>query len=281
MARVTPRRIIAVIEKSFPWIVDGNKSNLIHPTSTPQLRMIADLSRELPAELRPQDPDAYTEFIGAVAAIEGAVAMWAGLSSRETTSLHPLDAFKGRAAVVVLRDALLTCPEEAIASTTRELEFISDPQLRESIRKDLSQSRRALDRGDFKAATVLAGAAVEALLLHTLEGISEPRRQMARKAWGSDGKRSSDARPRKGDPPADLGDWTLVELTWVARYCDAISAEAAAAADVARDYRNLIHPGKARRLSVPADEGTAHSAFGAAVRVAAELEQRAAGSGGP
>jgi hypothetical protein len=279
MARVTPRRIINVIEKSFPWTADGNRSNDIHPVSMPQLRMIADLSRELPIELRPQDPDVYTEFIGALGAIEGAVLMWAGLSSRETTPLHGLVAFGGRAAVVVLRDALLTCPEGAIATTTRQLDFISDPQLKESIRNDLSQSRRALDRGDYKAATILAGAALEALLLHVLEQIPDARRQEARKTWNSRSKRPSDAKPRKGVPAADLGEWPLLELTWVAHYAGGISAEAAAAADVARDYRNLIHPGKARRLSVPADEGTAFSALGAAVRVAAELERRSDGPG--
>jgi hypothetical protein len=120
---------------------------------------------------------------------------------------------------------------------------------------------------------VLAGAAIEALLLFELEKCSSANIAEARGKWNSASKRPGDAKPRK-DPPKEVERWELVEMAWVAHYGGIISEEAAAAADVARDFRNLIHPAKERRTA-PSDEGTAMSALGAASRVAAELEARA------
>lgn len=274
MTRVTPRRIVTLIEKTYDWtITPGTYDGVMRQDQAASLGMIAALARELPAELLPTDSDDFTAFVAARTAIESALASWAGPPSTAASPLYPLRAFGNRTPVVVIRDVLKKCPEEAVAEPTHGLEFIRDVPLRASIRKDLGQSRRALDRGDYKAATVLAGAAVEALLLHAIEPVAVEDREAARARWAARSRRPEDATPPKA-LPSSLEDWKLVHLIWIARCAGVISEEAAAAADVARDFRNLIHPGRERRTRAPSDEGTGLAALGAAVRIAEELSQQ-------
>ena len=53
--------------------------------------------------------------------------------------------------------------------TTTELVFIPDAGLREGLRLDISTANQALANGEWKAATVLAGSVVEALLLWAVD----------------------------------------------------------------------------------------------------------------
>jgi len=71
---------------------------------------------------------------------------------------------KGFDAVTVIRGVLANCPDEKSPLTTTELLFIEDDELRDSIRQDLGAATRALTNNEWKAATVLAGATIEALL---------------------------------------------------------------------------------------------------------------------
>jgi len=61
--------------------------------------------------------------------------------------------------MLTLRDLLARCPDEAPSPSIAELSFIQDTNLRDSIRSDISAANRALHDGQWKAATVLAGAA--------------------------------------------------------------------------------------------------------------------------
>jgi hypothetical protein len=65
----------------------------------------------------------------------------------------------------LIRRALAACPDESPAPETRELAFIEDTELRDGLRLDISAINRALSNSEWKAATVLAGSVVEALLL--------------------------------------------------------------------------------------------------------------------
>ena len=55
--------------------------------------------------------------------------------------------------------------DQQIAEATTGLALIEDLPLRESIRADIAFADQAFGGGEWKAATVLAGAAAEALLL--------------------------------------------------------------------------------------------------------------------
>ena len=76
-------------------------------------------------------------------------------------------------------------------------------------------------------------------------------------------------------PPKDRDYWNLghfipiaVELTW-------ITPATAKAADLARDFRNLIHPAAAQRVGHPCDRGTAHQALAAVYQVERDLRTQA------
>jgi hypothetical protein len=63
---------------------------------------------------------------------------------------------------------LRLCPDEAPSASTTGLEFITEHELRTDLRTDLGVVDRALSDGEWKAATVLAGSVIEALLLWKL-----------------------------------------------------------------------------------------------------------------
>jgi hypothetical protein len=58
------------------------------------------------------------------------------------------------------------------------LSFIQHSDLRESIRNDVGAANRALLNCEWKAATVLAGATIEALLHWALSQIAQPPSQL-------------------------------------------------------------------------------------------------------
>jgi len=76
-----------------------------------------------------------------------------------------------------LRHALNDCPDEVTAADTHELEFIREPDLRADLRLDISEAYASLIATRWKAATVLAGAAVEMLLVWTLSQLPDNARQ--------------------------------------------------------------------------------------------------------
>jgi hypothetical protein len=75
--------------------------------------------------------------------------------------------------VLVIYEALKSCPDEFPSATTAGLTFISDPALRHSIRLDIGAADRDLVNGEWKGSTVLAGAATEALLLWAIQGVEK------------------------------------------------------------------------------------------------------------
>jgi hypothetical protein len=71
--------------------------------------------------------------------------------------------------VTLIRRILEKCHDDAPTPGTTELAFVTDADLRESIRRDISAASRDLTNGEWKGATVLAGSAVEALPLWALQ----------------------------------------------------------------------------------------------------------------
>jgi hypothetical protein len=124
-----------------------------------QLLGILNLLKDVPDELITLTSADYSELIFAKSTIEEHLAHW-----RARGDVGSIANVKGFDVVTVIRRALAKCPDEYPASATTELLFINDGALRENIRRDLGASNRALNNAEWKAATVLAGAAIEALL---------------------------------------------------------------------------------------------------------------------
>jgi hypothetical protein len=149
-----------------------------------------------------------------------------------------------------IRDALSKCPDEAPAPSTSELNFITDPALRENLRNDISAVERALSNSEWKAATVLAGSAIEALLLWELQNNSAALVTPAITQLVANGTFSR-------QPPPNLEEWVLHQYTEVAAVTGAIQPSTAVETRLAIIFRNLIHPGRAQRLQLVCDRGTA------------------------
>jgi hypothetical protein len=143
---------------------------------------------------------------------------------------------------------------------TSDPAFVTDPELRADLHRDLGEANRALQNGEWKATTVLAGSIVEALLLWALQTRKTPTDiQNATAALG----KAVNARP--------LDRWDLFELIESAHDTDLIGASTKAAADQAKDFRNLIHPGRAMRLAKKCNRATALLGMGAVEAVIVDL----------
>lgn len=76
---------------------------------------------------------------------------------------------------------------------------------------------------------------------------------------------------RRPAPSAER--WNLNDYVEVALELDAIKPETAAQLRIAKDFRNLIHPGRAIRLEQKCDRGTAHAAAAGLYFTVRDLER--------
>ena len=79
------------------------------------------------------------------------------------------------------------------------------------------------------------------------------------------------AKTLKRKPSANLEDWFLPELIEVATHLNVIKDDTAVQTRLAKDYRNLIHPGRTQRLGQICDRGTALAAVAALERVVTDI----------
>jgi len=141
-------------------------------------------------------------------------------------------------------------------ATAIPLEFVTDDAYHDLLEDDLKEMDAALKARAPKAATVLAGSLLEALLAYALQTASPKR-----------GKRSFDS-------------LSLDRLIEEARAADLLTDEAVQLSVVVKSYRNLIHPGRARRLERTIDNETAQIAVALVRMVARHLEVRLSGKQG-
>jgi hypothetical protein len=137
--------------------------------------------------------------------------------------------------------------------------------VRESIRNDVGVTYRALNNNEWKAATILGGATIEALL-HWRLGQPNPTQAEIKTAVSS-----LRATNPKFSVPQTLDDWVLAQFIPVAEELKIIKPITAKAPDLAREFRNLIHPGVGVRKNTLCDKATAHSAIAALEHVIRDL----------
>jgi len=215
-----------------------------------QLAGLIDLIEAIPEELLTMDSASYDRFICSKAHIKQRLVFWTANPNQG----HDLGIISGgqQSPVILIRDALLNCPDESPGPATAELSFIPDVDLRANLRNDIGAINRALSNGEWKAATVLAGSTIEALLLWALQGAA-PAATAAAAALVTSG-----VLPRQ--PAADLERWNLHEYIAVAENLTIITPDTAVQTKLAKDFRNLIHPGRAQRLGQNCSRATALSA---------------------
>ncbi len=260
MARVMPSQVVQTIDELFPHAARNMPDAVLGAGGGSQYLGILNLLKDVPDELIILTPADYSEFVLAKSTIEEHLAHW-----RSRGNVGEMALVKGFDVVTVIRRALAKCPDEFPPSTTTELLFIKDAPLRENIRRDLGATERALHNAEWKAATVLTGATIEALLHWRLQEPSPGPTAVQAAAALLAGKGTI------SKPHNNIDRWELHQFIEVAGHLGLLKPDTCNAARLAQNFRNLIHPGRAARLAQTCDRGTAYSAVGALDHVIRDL----------
>jgi len=228
-----------------------------------QLQGIVTLIRQIPNELLAVDAASFADLTIALSAMEVGYSRW--LNSSQGMVVPPI---AGQDMVVTIRRVLEECPDEAPPAGTAGLHFIPDLETRASMRRDIGAANSAFQNSEWKAATVLGGAGIEALLHWKL---SEPQTPAADIATGRE-KAVSSTR-LQNQPHSAMDRWGLADFIAVARELNVIEEETFKQADIARDYRNLIHPGLAARRKQICDRATALTVLSGVEHVIRDLSR--------
>lgn len=262
MPRVLPSDVVAAIDRMFPKVEPHSGFNL---SDVPSLAALVQLVDAVPSELIRLGPQQNAEFTASAAAVRGfAEALQAMKPSAGTPMVlrnypaHP---------IAMIRSALAQCPDEAASPATATLTFVADADLRDSIRLDVSEANRALVDGQWKAGTVLAGSALEALLLWALQQRETATPGVLAGAGTALVGNGTLTRP----PDANLERWHLHESIAAALHLRLIEPATATQAGQAREFRNLIHPGRAQRLGQTCDRATVLAVLAAVEFVVRDL----------
>lgn len=257
MPRVVPSQVVEIIDRIFPVVKDQKDTQQgrfsFNRSNQNELAAIVALFDQIPPELLILGPNDYTDLHLAVTAIKNTIPTW----QTRDYGLERIHGHSNLNPVTIIRNVLSKCPDEGVLKSTSDLIFISDQELRDSLRIDISAANQAFQNGEWKAATVLAGATIEAVLLYMLHSIK-----------GADPSRISTSISNlvsKGafdkSPGNNLDKWSLHLLIEVTAELGLVKKETATQARIARDFRNLIHPGVSVRKSIVCNRGTALSAL--------------------
>jgi hypothetical protein len=254
--RILPSEVVRVIERFYPWVKEPGKGKgvKLDHLQTGRISAIVSLADRLPPELLTLNADEFADYIANVELLRSRVPFFIQHGSSQVFEATP---------VSDIYEALRKCPDQWPAPTVHNLPFITDAALRDAIRLDIDNAERAAVNIEWKAATVLGGAAIEALLLWKLETLPLPDIEAA----------AISVRQWKKVPPLDK--WHLPDYVEVAAIVPTakpvITADTAALLRVVRNYRNLIHPGAAVRIAEQCDKRTAYAALAGVAGVVNDL----------
>jgi hypothetical protein len=255
-----PSQVVQTIDDLFPHAKQNKRDYAVGPGAGSQLLGILNLLKDVPDELITPTAGDYAELVLAKSTIQEHLEHW-----RARGNVGDMAQVKRFDAVTVIRRAMANCPDEYPPSASTELLFINDAELRENILRDLGATEKALNNAEWKAATVLAGATIEALLHWRLQepspGAAAVQAAVAHLVGNRTIKRPHNAIDR----------WELHQFIEVAGHLGLLEPDTCSAARLAQNFRNLIHPGRAARLAQTCDRGTAYSAVGALDHVIRDL----------
>ena len=272
MPTVVPSVIAKYIDKNFSGDEkSGSRAIELQPATTAALSALLALTERVPNALLPSDPEQFAGMIQSLELIRLGVSK---ARSQDTQAEFNYGWVKlpppapGRpSAVGVIRAALASCPDEITPLGSQELTFIRELDVRSGLLRDLATTRSASLHEEWKAATVMAGSLLEALLLWAINQSPQPDIQAACSRAVSKGVLNK-------PPTADPLRWDLHEFIEIAAELSLIEVDSTAQARLAKDFRNLIHPGRALRKDRDCDRGSALAANAAVEFVARDLQRR-------
>lgn len=267
MPRVVPSAIIAAIDRMFDFPAKEaggqNVSRALDGRRSGQVAAVIQLAERIPDELLQLGPEDYAGYVAALETLKSAVRTWTAQGLGAYVPDH-VPGFGKLHALTLLRQLLHKCPDEFPPASVAEMRFIRDRKLREMLRRDFGAAGRAVVNAEWKAATVLAGSVMEALLLWKLEAKRSLSLTTARSLHAAGVVKT------KQLPGSDLENWKLEILIKVAEAMKVITADTASLCQQVRGFRNLIHPSKAQRKQ-DCHRGTAFAAIAGVECVVSEL----------
>jgi len=266
MPRTVPSRVVEFIQTAIPKGETTQGFVSMNMIDAPLLSGTLALVDQIPDELLTMDGPTYASLVLGKEHIKDILETWRN-NLNAGRQKQPFSFSPGTNPLAIIRNALVICPDESPAPSTSELAFIADADLRMNLRNDVGAINRALCNGEWKAATVLAGSAIEALLLWALQQQQPAVRSTAIGPLVANGT-------LVGPPPSDLESWNLHQYTEVAASLNIVKPNTAAQVRLAKTFRNLIHPGRAQRLAEKCDRATALSAVAGVDHVVRDLSQR-------
>ncbi len=244
MARIVPSQVVSYIDEALPkdnWKVLG-------PAQVGAVAGLLKLIEQVPGELLVVDSQQFSKFALAISNLTEQLEIWKHIGLKGTT---PPELHRGQ--LEVIRETLSRCPDSSPAPGSSDLSFINYPDLRLSVRIDIAAVNIAFSNGEWKAATVLAGSVIEALLLWALQE-RDPAEVHAAVAKLGPSKLS-------WKTAKDLDLWDLADYIEVAFELKIVEENTQKQIRLAREFRNLIHPGRSQRLAQKCDRSTALSAM--------------------
>ena len=248
MPDVTPQQIIEAINIMFGQPLSELELPRHHKQA--EVRALLGLLDQLPNALITLPFYKYLEFERARAALLTVLPRW----NLGEMTIGP--GVGGKNPVAVLARLLAECPND-LPPPEPEFPFITDEDIRLGIEDRTRAAWVDFSAREWLGATTSAAVALEAVLLWEIKRLRKSALEGVRK---------------KAEKSPD--DMVLAELIEEALVKRSISDGAAKQAHLARDARNLVHPGKVARSGTACDKATALAAFAGLYRIASELRTK-------
>jgi hypothetical protein len=253
MPRVVPSIVVDAIERFFPQVKDDSrytKFDIDYQTLS-ALESIHGLALEIPDHLITLSGEDYSDYLIGLSYLKSDIQKCRNFSPGQLRGKGP-DYVSGQEKQVtgldLIYQALKQCPDSAPEPSTSGFEFIEDEDFRFDLRNDLSSANSSFDNGEWKAATVLAGSVIEALLLWRLRNETPESIQQ----FVQTQQKNNQNRLGRG-----LEHWYLEDLLNLSEQQNLISVDSQKQCRLAQGFRNLIHPGKSVRTGTKCDRATA------------------------
>jgi hypothetical protein len=242
MPKVLPSQVVEAIDSLFGANrieLDGHAITHVYRAEVHALLALLD---QVPTELIDLRSAEYLEFTRCRAVLATTLVRW------NLGDIAPARDVGGKDAVERIRRLIKQCHDE-LPPIEPELPFIPDIDIRLGIEDRIRAAWTDFNAREWMGATVFAGAALEALLL-----------------WALKHATLSEAPKR---PLDELHLAELIRLAATNRVIDEASERQAA---LAKDARNLVHPGRALRSGEACSKTTALTALAAVYCVIDQLK---------
>ncbi|MCD9824036.1 hypothetical protein [Bradyrhizobium japonicum] len=243
MPKVVPSQIVSAIDGMFGASRSEVDAGAVTYVYRAEVHALLGLLDQVPSELVDLATMDYLEYSRCRAVLATSLALW------NVGDTRPARDVGGKDAVERIRRLMMRCHDE-LPPPEPELPFIADIDVRFGIEDRIRAAWTDFKAREWMGATVFAGAALEALLLWALKQVTLT---------------NTSKRP--------LDQLHLADLISLATSNGVIDAATEQQASLAKDARNLVHPGRALRSGEACNKATALAALAAVYRLIDQLRK--------